>query len=209
MQTFRSLLTSAAELTALLGTPSELSVKKQRSQLDQHMMAFIGESPMVLLGTVGRDGRCDVSPRGDEPGVAKVLGPQTLLIADWSGNRRFDSLRNIIETGRVGLLFLIPGLGETLRVNGQACVTLDNDALKLLARQGKPPRLAIGVEVEECFLQCAKALIRSKLWEGIRGGRRSSLPCFAEMLLDQTKIEGQTVQALDQAIAESYKNRLY
>ena len=205
----RQRLTSTAELIELIGMPSELSLKKQLSELDRHMKEFIAEAPFVLLGTVGRDGTCDVSPRGDAPGVARVLDSRTLVIPEWSGNRRADSLRNIIETGRAGLLFLIPGLGETLRVNGRACVTRDDDLLGSLSVQGKQPKLAIGFEVEECFLQCAKALIRSRLWDSSAEGRKSSLPCFAEILLEQTKIEGQTVESLGQAIAESYAKRLY
>ncbi|MBM4068946.1 MAG: pyridoxamine 5'-phosphate oxidase family protein [Planctomycetes bacterium] len=206
---FRQQLTSTDELAGLIGVPSELSVKKQRCELDQHMQDFIAQSPFVLLGTVGRDARCDVSPRGDAPGVARVLDSRNLAIPDWSGNRRVDSLRNIIETGRAGLLFLIPGLGETLRVNGRACVTRDTELLSAMSVQGKQPKLAIGFEIEECFLQCAKALIRSRLWESAAEGHMSSLPCFAEILLEQTKIDGQTVESLSQAIAESYKNRLY
>jgi PPOX class probable FMN-dependent enzyme len=134
---FKNAVASAEELTQLLGSPSES----------------------------GADGRCDVSPRGDLPGVAKVLDSQALVMPEWKGNRRVDSLRNIIQTGRVGLLFVTPGLGETLRVNGRACVTRDNDLLASLSKQGKQPVVGIGIEVEECFFQCAKALIRSRLWE--------------------------------------------
>jgi PPOX class probable FMN-dependent enzyme len=128
-QRFQRLVTSAAELAELIGVPSELAVKKQLSELDGHMTAFIAESPFLLLGTVGRDGRSDVSPRGDAPGLAKVLDPRTLVIPERRGNRRADSLRNIVETGHAGLLFLIPGMGETLRVNGRACVIRDEAVL--------------------------------------------------------------------------------
>src|SRR3954449_12824926 len=125
-----------------------------------------------------------------------VLDPRTLIIPERRGNRRADSLRNIIETGRAALLFLIPGLGETLRVNGRACVIRDDEVLAPLAVDGKPPLVGIVVEVEECFLQCAKAVLRSKLWEARATGRPSSLPGFAEILNDQTKIEGQTAESL-------------
>src|SRR4051794_28231553 len=173
-QRFQRLVTSAGELAELIGVPSELAVKKQLSELDGHMMSFIAESPFLLLGTVGRDGSCDVSPRGDAPGrLAEVLDPRTLVIPERRGNRRADSLRNIIETGRAGLLFLIPGAGETLRVNGRASVIRDEDVLAPLAVDGKTPILGIAVEVEECFLQCAKAVIRSKLWDRRDEGRKS------------------------------------
>src|SRR4051812_18525272 len=196
MHKFKRRVASAEELAQVIGMPSELVIKKQLSELDAHMTLFIAESPFLLLGTVGRDGSCDVSPRGDAPGLATVLDPRTLIIPERRGNRRADSLRNIIETGRAGLLFLIPGAGETLRVNGRACVIRDEDVLAPLAVEGKRPLVAIAVEVEECFLQCAKAVIRSRLWDGREGGRKAALPCLAEILNDQTRIEGQTVESL-------------
>ena len=206
---FRNVVTCTEELTALIGTPSELVIKKQLSALDAHMKAFIAESPFLLLGTVGKEGHCDVSPRGDAPGIATVLDSKTLLIPDRRGNRRADSLRNILETGQIALLFMIPGMGETLRVNGKACVIRDEEMLASLAVDGKKPVVGIAIEVEECFLQCAKALLRSKLWETSIEAHKSSLPCFAEILIDQTKIEGQTVEELDKLIEESYANNLY
>ena len=209
IQMFQRLVTSADELADLIGTPSEVAVKKQLSELDDHMKSFIAESPFLLIGTSDRDGRCDVSPRGDGCGLAKVLDSRTLVIPERRGNRRADSLRNIIETGRAGLLFLIPGMGETLRVNGRACVIRDEDVLAPLAAEGKRPVVGIAVAVEECFLQCAKALLRSKLWDADANRRKSSLPCFAEILNDQTKIEGQTVESLNRMIEESYANNLY
>jgi PPOX class probable FMN-dependent enzyme len=205
---FQQLVTSAAELAELIGVPSELAVKKQLRELDQHMFRFIAESPFLLIGTVDLQGCCDVSPRGDAPGaLAKVLDAKSLVIPERAGNRRADSLRNIIETGRVGLLFLIPGLGETLRVNGRACVLRDEGLLAAMTAQGKQPTVAIGVEIEECFLQCAKALIRSQLWQGET--RRSSLPSFAQILMDQTQVSGHTVESLHEAIEDSYAKRLY
>lgn len=209
VERFRKTVTSAAELAALIGSPSELALKKQLSELDEHMRAFIAESPFVLIGTVGQDGRCDVSPRGDTPSAARVLDSRTLVIAERPGNRRADSLRNIIETSRVGLLFMVPGLGETLRINGRACVIRDDEALAPLAVQGRRPVMGIGIEVEECYFQCAKALIRSGLWQSPADRGNLSRPCFAQILMDQTKIEGETVESLNQRIEESYAERLY
>jgi PPOX class probable FMN-dependent enzyme len=209
IERFQRIVTSAEELTQLLGSPSESSVKKQSSELDGHMQTFIATSPFLLLGTVGNDGRCDVSPRGDLPAVGNVLDSRTLAIPEWKGNRRADSLKNIIQTGRIGLLFMTPGLGETLRVNGRACVIRDDDVLASMSHQGKQPQLGIGVEIDECFFQCAKALIRSKLWEW--SAQQSEPPAFdfAKILLEQTKIEGLEVEPLRQQIEESYKERLY
>ena len=205
---FQQRVTSAEELESLIGSPSELVIRKQLAELDQHMQAFIAESPFLLLGTYGADGQCDVSPRGDVPSVARVLDSQTLLIAERPGNRRADSLQNILATGRVGILFLIPGLGETLRVNGVACVIRDDEVLAAMAVLGRPPVVGIAIEVEECYLQCAKALIRSKLWEPTQPLKTPTLSCFAEMLIDQTRID-ETVESLDQQIQKSYSERLY
>jgi hypothetical protein len=205
---FKHRVTFAEELESLIGLPSELVIRKQLAELDRHMRAFIAEAPFALLGTYDRAGRCDVSPRGDRPSVAKVLDSKTLVLAERPGNRRADSLQNIIETGRAGLLFLIPGLGESLRVNGPACVIRDQEVLASLAVQGKQPAVGIAVEVEECYLQCAKALIRSKLWEATQPLKTGSLSCFAEILIDQTQVD-ETVESLDQRIQQSYVERLY
>ncbi len=205
---FQHRVTSHEELESLIGSPSELVIRKQLAKLDQHMQAFIAEAPFALLATYGKDGRCDVSPRGDRPAVAKVVNPQALVLAERPGNRRADSLQNIIDTGRVGLLFMIPGLGETLRVNGAACVIRDDAVLESLAVNGKPPVVGIAVEVEECYLQCAKALIRSKLWETAEPLKTPSLSCFAQILIDQTQVD-ETVESLDEQIQQSYAERLY
>jgi uncharacterized protein len=209
VERFQNVVASAEELTALIGMPSELVLKKQLSELDAHMKTFLAESPFLLLGTVSKNGHCDVSPRGDAPGIATVLDSKTLLIPDRRGNRRADSLRNILEVGQVGLLFLIPGKGETLRVNGKACLIRDDALLAPLAVNGKAPALGIVVEIEECFLQCAKALIRSRLWEKAAEPDPSALPCFAEILASQTRLEGQSVEELDRLIESSYANNLW
>jgi PPOX class probable FMN-dependent enzyme len=205
---FQKRVASAEELESVIGSPSELVIRKELAELDHHMQAFIAEAPFLLLGTFGADGQCDVSPRGDLPSVARVLDPKTLLIAERPGNRRADSLQNILDTGRVGMLFLIPGLGETLRVNGLACVIRDDELLETMAVQGRSPVVGIAVEVQECYLQCAKALIRSKLWKPPQPLKTPSLSCFAEILIDQTSVD-ETVESLGQQIQQSYIERLY
>lgn len=206
---FQSIVSDAAELESLIGLPSELVIKKQLAELDDHMRAFVARAPFLLLGTVGKSGMCDVSPRGDVPAAATVLDARTVVIAERPGNRRADSLRNIIETGRVGLLLLVPGVGETLRINGRACVMRDSDVLASLAVNGKQPVVGIGVEVEECYFQCAKALIRSKLWDNVTQGPHCAGFDFARVLVDQTQIEGQCVESLRQHIETAYQERLY
>ncbi len=202
---FDRVISAPDELESLIGVPSELVLKKQLCKLDKHMQQFIAQSPFLLVGTVDADGNCDVSPRGESPAVATVLDDGVLVIPERPGNRRADSLRNIVRTGRAGLLFLVPGIGETLRVNGRACVMRDQDVLGSLSRNGRPPVVGIGIEIEECYFQCAKALIRSGLWEA----RESPCFNFAEVLVDQTCIDGQTVESLKQQIEASYRERLY
>ena len=206
---FRDIVTSEAALRELLGEPSDLVIRKQLAALDRHSRAFIALSPFVLVGTAGATGACDVSPRGDAPGFVLVLDEKTLVIPERPGNRRADTLRNILQTGAVGLLFVIPGVEETLRVNGRACLVRDAAILERLTVRGKQPPIAIGVEVDECFLHCAKAFKRSRLWDGESWPDRAALPSLAQMILDQVRPPGTTVEDLEAYIAESYAKRLY
>ena len=208
-QPFTDLVTSEVALRELLGHPGELVIRKQLSALDGHCRAFIALSPFLAIGTTSATGTCDVSPRGDAPGFVAVLDERTLAIPERPGNRRFDTLRNILQTGAVGLLFLIPGIEETLRVNGRASLVRDAALLERLAARGKPPWLAIGVEVEECFLHCAKAFKRAQLWEAASWPERTALPSLAQMLLDQACPPDTTVDELAAQIEESYTTRLY
>jgi PPOX class probable FMN-dependent enzyme len=200
---------SADELTAIIGTPSAFSLKKELRALDEHMRRFIAYSPFVVISTHSATGKCDASPRGDAPGFIHVVDEHTLLIPDRPGNKRVDSFRNILETGSIGLLFLVPGVGETLRVNGRAAIVRDEGWLKLLCAQGKQPRVAVAVAVEECFLQCAKALLRSKLWEPHERPDVQSLPCAAEMFKDQVQMPEFDVAKIQTLLDTAYKNNLY
>jgi PPOX class probable FMN-dependent enzyme len=207
---FAEVMTDEGSLRELLGEPSELVVKKQLAALDAHCRAFIALSPFAAVGTAGADGRYDVSPRGDGPGFVRVLDERRLAIPERPGNRRADTLRNILQTGAIGLLFIIPGVEETLRVNGRAWLTRDARLLTGMAVRGKEPLLAIGVEVEEAFLHCAKAFKRSRLWDGATWPERAALPSLAQMLVDQVGSACDlTLDDLDQRIAESYATRLY
>lgn len=197
-------------LTALrecYSPPLERSLRKSLPALDAHMRRFIGLSPFVCLGTAGADGS-DVTPRGDAPGFVHVIDDRTVLIPDWPGNNRLDSLTNVIGNPHVGLLFFIPGVNETLRVNGIAEVTIEPTLLERWTVDGKHPRSALRVTVREAYLHCAKALIRSKLWAADYRIERTDLPTYAQMLKDQG-VTGQSVEELQAAIDESYKTRLY
>jgi PPOX class probable FMN-dependent enzyme len=206
---FTDVVTTEAELRALLGFPSELAIKKEHDALDVHCRAFIALAPFMLLGTTDSAGRCDVSPRGDGPGFVQVLDDRTLVIPDRPGNKRFDSLRNILSHGGVGLLFMIPGVEETLRVNGRARLIRDADVLARLAVRGKVPTLAIAVEVQEAFLHCAKALKRSQLWREESWPGEDALVSRAQIFLDHAPRPGVTVEEMEAALAQSYAKNLY
>lgn len=167
--------------------PQGRSVAKQLDRLDPHCVSFIGLSPFVVVASHGR-GLADASPRGGEPGFVKVSDTRTLLLPDSPGNNRLDTLTNIIETGSAGLLFMIPGVDETLRVNGAARLTDDPALLAHFAQARRQPSLLIEVTVEEAYLHCAKALLRSRLWDDQSRQPRSVLPTMGKMINDQTGI---------------------
>jgi PPOX class probable FMN-dependent enzyme len=174
-------------LRAIYGAPKGRSVAKQLDHLDRHCRAFIELSPFLILATQGADGFGDATPRGDHPGFVTVLDDLTLVIPDRIGNNRIDSLSNLVERPGIGLLFLIPGVDETLRVNGTAVID-DDLALRTAHRaEDKIPATVIVVTVREAYLQCAKALMRSKLWAEESRIARDRLPTMGEMLRDHTR----------------------
>jgi uncharacterized protein len=206
---FRDVITDEKDLRALLGSPSAVALKKQIAQLDEHCRAFIAHAPFMLLATSDAHGRCDVSPKGDPAGFVRVLDDTHLVIPDRPGNKRLDGMRNILSNPHVGLLFLVPARGETLRVNGRAWITRDADLLATMAVDGKVPTLAIGVEVEEVFLHCAKAFKRSGLWEPARWPDIDRLATSAKIFHDQVKIPGMTVEDYERRLATGYQTGLY
>jgi len=207
---FSHVVTTEAELReAVGGEPSELARKKQLLSLDAHSREFIARSPFVLVASAGPHGDCDVSPKGDRPGFVLVLDDHRLVVPDRPGNRRLDGMRNILGNPQVGLLFLIPGKEETLRVNGRAWIVRDPDILARTEAMGKQPTLALGVEVTEVFLHCAKAFKRSGLWERERWPDLAGLAPMGRMLHDQTRPAGHTAETLECLIEESYRTRLY
>ena len=177
------------ELREFYGEPSQRAKYKQLDKLDVHCRNFIAHSPFLVLSSAGADGSADASPKGDAPGFVVVLDDQTLLIPDRLGNNRVDSFQNIMENPHVGLLFFVPGMNETLRVNGRASLTTDPALLEPLAVQGKAPKAGLLVKVDEAFLHCAKALIRSNLWAPATQIDRKSFPSMGKMLADQIGTE--------------------
>ena len=198
---------SKDELRQRYGAPSERSLQKEMTKLDAHCRNFIAFSPFLVIATSGADGLGDCSPRGDAPGFVAVLDDTTLLIPDRLGNNRTDSLRNIIDNPGIGLLFLLPGVNETLRINGTARITTDAALLAPLTAQGKTPRSGLLVAVKEAYLQCGKALIRSKLWDPAIQIERTSFPSLGKILADQIGLPD--VAAAERMTEEGYKTRLY
>lgn len=178
------------QLRSLYAAPKERAVKKQLSALDRHCQHFIGLSPFVVLASLGLDGNLDASPRGGAPGFVKVLDATQLLIPDSPGNNRLDTLENIIHTGRLGLLFVIPGVEETLRVNGTAHLSVHPEDIAQCTTEVRAPKLVIRVEVAQAYLHCAKAFMRSRLWELSSQVERTCLPTMTEMINEQAAIEG-------------------
>ena len=185
---FTDLITDESQLRDVFGWPSARALNKQIDRLDQHCRAIIAKSPFLLLGTSDTTGRCDVSPKGDCPGFVRVLDDTTLAIPDLPGNNRLDTLTNMLHNPQVGLLFMIPGMNETLRVNGTVRLVRDAEFLESLAFQGKRPKLAIVVDVQEVFSHCPKAFMRSKLWAAESQIDRRELPSFAEILRDHAAL---------------------
>ena len=195
-------------LGQLYGEPSERAVLKQLDHLDKHCQAFIEISPFLVIGTRGGDGLGDVSPRGDAPGFVKVKDEKTIYLPDRLGNNRTDTLSNVLENSGVGLLFLVPGMNETLRVNGSAKITTDENILEGLSAEGKAPRSALEIKVEEAYLQCAKALIRSKLWEEDYKIKRKSFPSLGKIISDQIG-RGDDENKAERSIQKGYRTKLY
>ena len=188
--------------------PAAQAGLKVLDHLDSHCRRFIGLSSFYVISSARADGRADASPRGDPPGsLAYVPDDKTLLLPDRPGNRQVDTLMNLVESPGVGLLFLVPGFTETLRINGQAEISTDPELLEPLAIKGKPPISVLRVTVEEAFLHCAKALIRARLWDPSARVERSCFPTYGQVLADQ--IAGADAREIDAGEEESARTELY
>ncbi len=201
------LVTSVEQLERIYGEPYGPSIAKEADRITAHYRAFIEAAPFFALASAGPDG-LDCSPRGDAPGFVRVHDEKTLLVPDRQGNNRIDTLRNILKDPRVALLFLIPGCGETIRVNGRATISVDPALAQGFIVNGKAPRAVIVVAVDRIYFQCAKAIVRSKLWDASRHVDRKSLPSAGTILADLTdgKLGG---EAHDRAAPERLKATLY
>jgi PPOX class probable FMN-dependent enzyme len=184
-----NIIATLEALRSLYAEPGERARRKQLAALDVHARRFIELSPFVVLSSSGANGAIDASPRGGAPGFVKTPDAHTLLLPDAPGNNRLDSFSNIVETGRLGLLFMIPGFDETLRVNGRAVLSTAAADIQRCTDEKRAPKVVIRVDVQEVYLHCAKAFMRSRLWSAESQVPRSALPTLGQMIRDQTGIE--------------------
>ena len=198
---------TVAQLQALMGDPNPMTPKKLRPALDEAAMDFIRRSPFLVLATADAQGNQDASPKGDGPGFVAIEDNRTLLIPERKGNRLMFGLKNILANPRVGMIFLVPGTDETFRVNGTAELSDDPDVLVRLSARGAPALLAIRVTVRECFFHCAKAFIRSQLWNPESWPDRQKIS-FGKMLTALVGGDEKLAEQVDKAIEHDYKNNL-
>jgi PPOX class probable FMN-dependent enzyme len=203
-------VTTRDQLRAIYKTPrpTDGSIRKELKALDGHCRSFIGKSPFVLIGSSDGAGNADVTPKGDKPGFADVLDDTTIAIPDRPGNNRLDTLENILLNPSVGLLFLIPGMNETLRVNGEARITVDAGLREKLAVDGKEPQSVIVVSVKAAYMHCAKAFMRSDLWKPETWYDRATLPTLGQILRDQLAL-ADSAEATDRWLDDGYKQTMW
>jgi PPOX class probable FMN-dependent enzyme len=205
MIAFESPIETAAELRQLVGEPTEVVHRMKLDALDHYQRDYIARSPFALLASSNARGDLDVAPRGDPAGFVRVVDDSTLLLPERPGNRRADTLTNILENPHVGLLFLVPGVGEALRVNGRARLIRDADLLTSFAVQGKAPLLVIAITVQECYCHCARAALRAHHWDPTTWPDPKTIPSIARIAIEEAKVRDITVAQLDHDIEQEYK----
>lgn len=183
-------ITSADELRSLVGVPHETVVKKTIAQVDSHVRQYLSKSPLFFLSTANSEGKGDVSPRGDEPGFVKVLDDHHLIYPERMGNRRVDSMLNILENPQIGMIFVIPGLEEVLRINGTATLTKNAELLAQQEWRGKTLNIGVVVKVEECFIHCPRAFKQAGLWNTSSWPEKETVPSILEMFRAHLQING-------------------
>lgn len=205
---FSDVIRTEDGLREVLGHPSSGAADKAIDHIDTHFAGFIAQSPFVLIGSSDRDGNQDVSPKGDPSGFVVVLDEHTLAIPDRPGNRRGDTFSNIIENPAVALFFMVPGVPETLRVQGRASIVRDAALRERMSVNGRAPQLAIVVDVDEAFMHCAKCVVRADLWEPESWPNRDSVPSLSAAKIDQKKL-AVTPEQMAEAMAKDVRERLY
>ena len=194
-----------AELRAIVPQPAKLVEAKILDHLDEQASAFLAASPFLLLSTSGSDGRIDVSPRGDEPGFVRIEDPRTIVLPERNGNNLAFSLQNVVENPNVGIIALLPNAGETLRINGKAVILADSDLLEQLGARGKPAMVAVRVSIERAYFQCARALLRARIWDPATwtAPRRIS---FGRIIAQSAGSQEGLEQRIDAMVDRSYKS---
>jgi PPOX class probable FMN-dependent enzyme len=209
MATFTDVIASEAALREIIPAPKGFGVwEKSLTFIDPHAAAFIGKSPFAMIATTSRDGKMDISPKGDPPGFVHVLDENTICIPDRPGNGRADTFRNLLENPRISVYFLVPGRGETLRVNGSAQLVRDAALLEAMSVKGRPAQLAIAVNVEESFFHCAKCVVRSNLWDAEAWDDASELASLGAVMRDQLKLQVEA-ESIDANLQKDVETRLY
>jgi PPOX class probable FMN-dependent enzyme len=207
-QRFRDVITSEAELRAVIGAPHERAVAKVVTTIDDYSRRFIAAAPFLIIGSAGKNGMIDVSPKGDPAGFVQVLDEKTLAIPDRLGNGRLDTFRNILDNPNVGLIFMIPGITYTLRVSGKAMIVRDPELRQSMAVNGKLPDHAIVVAVEHVLTHCTKCMVRSGLWQPDRWPGTADVPTFAETLAAHARL-AETIPELQAHLDRSARGTLY
>ena len=200
-------ITSEQHLRSIIGAPHSITATKKTDHLTDEAMAFLARSPFLIMTTVAEDLQLDASPKGDAPGFVRAPDAKTLIIPDRRGNKLADGHLNVLKTGRVGLIFLVPNTRETLRINGKARLTADPAALATFSAYGRPAVLLTEVSIEECFFHCGKALIRSKLWD-ISAWDAPGQVSFGKMLAQANGGDAAMAEAIDQSISDDYIENL-
>lgn len=201
-------ISDLASLRTLMGEVSTLTQDKEMPELDTFCKDFIGLSPFAVIGSVGADGHVDVTPRGDPPGFVYILDSHTLILPERPGNRRVDTMQNLLANPQMSIIFFIPGYEETLRVRGRGSLTTDPDVLALMAVKSKTPIIGIHVEIDCVFFHCAKAIKRARLWDPEAQIAKGDFPRFAEIVHAQRNL-GKTVEEIEEGLEETYRDRLY
>jgi PPOX class probable FMN-dependent enzyme len=205
---FRDVISSEAELRAVLGEPVDKAVAKVVTTIDDYSRRFIAASPFILIGSTGASGVLDVSPKGDPAGFVKVLDERTLAIPDRLGNRRLDTFRNILANPNIGLIFLIPGITYTLRVSGKAMIVRDLELRESMAVNGKPPDHVLVVDVEHVLTHCPKCMVRSGLWQPDKWPDIGDVPPFAETLAAHARL-AESIEELSASLERDTREKLY
>ena len=202
-------VTNETRLRTIYKEPHEIAVRKVLPELDKHSRYFIELSPFLVLSTVRADGYCDASPRGDAPGFMRILDDNNLFLPDRPGNNRLDSLTNILKNPGIGVLFMIPGLEETLRVNGNATIVSDIGLLETSIVKGKTPRSGLKININEAYIHCGKSIRRSKIWDAETHIKKGIYPSIGKLIADQGAAPGRSVEELDKDEEEGYRTKLY